>query len=142
MKLASTHGRLSLISDHEAFPRFVDLVLPLVGSADVVLQAAIDEVLTAAAATHYEAARAFAAQHARRCALPKPKPRPLPRPAPAAVVAPTPITPPPPPAPVAVAKAQVKVKKATPTRKLAAKPAAKKPAAKSKAKSKPKARAN
>ena len=134
--------RRPLVDDHEAFPRFVDLVLGLVGSPDVVLQAAIDEVLTAAAATHYEAVRAFVAQHARRCALPKPKPKPTPRPAP---IAATPV-----PAPALVvaqpvtAPAPTKPKRvAAPAKKAAAKPAAKKPAAKSRAKQKTaKARAN
>lgn len=131
--------RRPLVDDHEAFPRFVDLVLGLVGSPDVVLQAAIDEVLTAAAETHYEAVRAFVAQHARRCALPKPKPKPAPKPVPApapAVVA----------APAAAAPAAVlpvaepaasKAKKAkAPAKKAAAKPAVKKAAAKPKGKAK------
>ncbi len=136
--------RLPLVHDHEAFPRFVDLVLGLVGSPDVVLQAAIDEVLTAAAETHYEAVRAFVAQHARRCALPKPKPKAAPRPTPAPQhIAPAAL-PTPAPAPVAVlqaaaAPAPAKAKKqkvASPAKKAAAKPAAKKAATKTKSKPK------
>lgn len=71
----------ALADDAEAFPRFVDLVTPLLAVADAALQAAIDEVLVAAAERHHDAALAFAQQHARQVTLPKPAAPPAPLPA-------------------------------------------------------------
>lgn len=111
----------ALQEDAEAFPRFVDLVTPLLAVADAALQAAIDDLLGLAAELHREAATAFVQQHNRSVVLPKPRPKLVPAPAPAAA-APTP-------APVA-APAAVPVKTAKRAPKApAAKPATTKPPA-------------
>lgn len=70
-----------LADDAEGFPRFVELVTPLLAHADALLQAAIDATLGAAAVAHGDAVRAFAAQHGRTVVIPKPA---APPPAPAA----------------------------------------------------------
>jgi hypothetical protein len=113
-----------LAGDDEGFARFVELVTPLLAHADALLQAAIDATLGAAAATHGDAVRAFAAQHGRSVVIPKADPKPLP-PAPAA--APTP--PATKAAPVAKAPKQVvpAVKKPAVAKKPASKPKLAKP---------------
>jgi outer membrane biosynthesis protein TonB len=96
LRLAGVRGSaLALATDAEAFPRFAELAAPLVAVADDGLQAAIDEVLLAAAELHAAAAVAFAQQHQRRVAFPKPKPKaaplpPAPAPAPTVSVKPAP----------------------------------------------------
>ncbi len=120
---------LPLVDDAEAFPRFVELVTPLLASADALVQSSIDAVLVAAAVTHGDAVRAFVQQHARTVTIPKATPPPVPL----VVTKPAPT-----PAPVAaVAKA-----KAAPTAKAETKkvvpPPAKKPAVMKKPASKPK----
>jgi len=77
--------RLPLLADAESFPRFSELAEPMLPDADPVLQAAIDELLAAAAAVHADAVAAFAAQHGRKVVLPKAKKKKVP--APAAIVA-------------------------------------------------------
>jgi hypothetical protein len=66
-------SRLPLVDDSEAFPRFVELAEPLLAVPDDKLQQAIDELLTAAAATHGDAVKEFAARHGRSVKLPKKK---------------------------------------------------------------------
>lgn len=83
-RLAVVATERPLAADAEAFPRFAELVEPLVAQADAALLAAIDGALTAAAATHRDAVQAFAARHGRAIALPAPtvagaKPTPIPR---------------------------------------------------------------
>jgi hypothetical protein len=78
-------SRLPLVEDSEAFPRFAELAEPLLAVPDDKLQQAIDEVLSAAAATHADAVKEFAAQHARTVKLPKKKTsKPTAKPGPAA----------------------------------------------------------
>lgn len=128
---------LALADDSEAFPRFADLVAPLLAIADPALQAAIDEVLAASAALHYDAASAFAQQHARTVALSKPKPKPAPPPPPP----PAPPTPTVTMKPAPKPKAAAVAKKPAPAKKAAAKPAAKKPGAAAKTSKAAKSRA-
>jgi hypothetical protein len=119
LRLAGVHAAaLPLADDAEAWPRFTDLATPLLAIAEPPLQAAIDDVLVAAVATHGDAVRAFTAQHARSVTLPKPAPAPK-----APVAAPAPV------APAAETPAPIPAPK-----KKAAKPAAVKPAAKPPAK--------
>jgi hypothetical protein len=66
-------SRLPLVEDSEAFPRFTEFAEPLLAVPDDKLQQAIDEVLSAAAATHGDAVKEFAAQHSRTVKLPKKK---------------------------------------------------------------------
>lgn len=66
-------ARLPLAADAEAFPRFAELAAPLLAHPDPLVQRAIDDVLAAVAATHGDAARAFAAQHGRQVSWPKAK---------------------------------------------------------------------
>ena len=66
-------SRLPLVEDSEAFPRFVELAEPLLAVPDEKLQQAIDEVLSAAAATHGDAVKEFAARFGRTVKLPKKK---------------------------------------------------------------------
>lgn len=109
----------ALQEDAEAFPRFADLVTPLLAVADAALQVAIDELLVFAAELHREAAAAFVQQHNRGVVLPKPRPTLVPAPAAAA----------PTPAPVATpAAVPVKTAKRAP-KAPAAKPAPAKPPA-------------
>lgn len=94
LRLAAVRAAaLPLADDVEAFPRFVELVTPLLAVAEPTLQTAIDDVLVAAAARHYDAALEFARQHARSVTLVKPKPvAPTPPPAPTVAVKPKPKT--------------------------------------------------
>jgi len=61
----------ALASDGEAFPRYAELVEPLLAVADDSLQKAIDDVMAGAAELHRDAVVAFAARHGRSVALPK-----------------------------------------------------------------------
>jgi hypothetical protein len=67
-----------LAHDADAFPRFDELVQPLLASPDAAVQTAIDDVLVAAAELHGDAVRAFVQQHQRRVTVPKAKPSPPP----------------------------------------------------------------
>ena len=97
MRLAAVRAAaLPLADDPEAFPRFIELVTPLLAVAEPALQAAIDDVLAGSASMHYDSAVEFARQHARPVTLSKPKPVAPPPPiaaAPAVTVAPKPKTP-------------------------------------------------
>lgn len=66
-------SRLPLVDDGEAFPRFAELAEPLLAVPDQRLQQAIDELLTAVAATHGDAVKEFAARFGRAVKLPKKK---------------------------------------------------------------------
>jgi len=66
-------SRLPLADDSEAFPRFAELAEPLLAVPDETLQQAIDEVLSAAATTHGDAVKEFAARFGRVVKLPKKK---------------------------------------------------------------------
>lgn len=109
-------ARLPLTTDPEAFPRFAELATPLLAHPDALVQRAIDGVLAAAAATHGDAARAFAALHNRQVEWPKAK----------VVKAPKPAAP-------AAAAAGAPPKKTAGATKAAKKPAAKKRSAGSRA---------
>ena len=81
LRRAAVRGaQLPLAHDADAFPRFVELVQPLLGSSDPVLQTAIDDVLVAAAERHGDAVRAFVQAHQRRVTVPKARPAPPPAP--------------------------------------------------------------
>lgn len=123
-----------LAADVEAFPRFVELVEPLLAAADAELLAALDATLAHAAATHRDAVFAFASRHGRTVALPAPAPA-APTPAPAAVAAPTkkPVAAKPS-AAKAPGKPAVVVPPKAPAKKPASKPVAKKPVSKPAAK--------
>jgi hypothetical protein len=114
----------ALAADADAFPRFVDLVAPLLASTDAVLQGAIDDVLVAAAERHGDAVRAFVQQHQRKVSVPKAKPKPpppVPPPVPPNAVEPAPAKP--------LAKKPAAGKRATPVTAAAKPAAAKKPKA-------------
>ena len=104
--------RRPLLDDSEAFPRFLELSEPLFGVADVALQQAIDELLTAAAAVHNDAVRELAERHGRKIKLPKKK-------AAAATKGPIPAK-----APVPAAKTPMSAKAPMPVNKGAQKPPA------------------
>ena len=59
-------ARAPVTTDNSVFPRFEELVTPLLAEADEMLQMAIDEVLAAAVETHADAVQAFAKQHDRK----------------------------------------------------------------------------
>ncbi len=61
----------ALANDGEAFPRYAELVEPLLAVADDSLQKAIDDVMAGAAELHRDAVVAFAVRHGRSVALPK-----------------------------------------------------------------------
>jgi hypothetical protein len=72
LRRAAVRGAtLPLAHDADAFPRFAELVAPLLASPDQVLQNAIDDVLVAAAERHGDAVRAFVERHQRRVTVPK-----------------------------------------------------------------------
>lgn len=106
--------------DAEAFPRFLELVEPMLASAEPDLLAVLDQVLAEIAEGHRDAVEAFAAQHGRKVKLPRKAKKP-------AVT----LTPQAAPAKAAAAKKPT-VKKAeakpAPAKKAAKKPAAKNPA--------------
>lgn len=112
-RAAARAAELPLVADDDAFPRFADVAAALLADADAALQATLDSVLVAAAGTHGEAVRTFAAQHGRTLALPKAKPRPK-----ATAAAKVPAAP----------KPKAKPAAAKPRPAQAGKPAAKKPA--------------
>ena len=126
-RVAVRASRLPLLDDAEAFPRFAELAVPLLGLPDALLQQAIDELLAAVAPTHLDAVRAFAAQHQRTVALPKQKPAPKPA-APAVTAEPAKVVAP---KPAKAAPTKPAARKATASKpKAAAKPTAKKAPAK------------
>lgn len=116
-RAAARAAELPLVADDDAFPRFAEVAATLLAHADAELQATLDTVLVAAARTHGEAVRAFAAQHGRTLALPKAKPAQKPA-APEAAKA----------SPAQKPKAKAKPAAAKP-KSPQGKPAAKKPAA-------------
>ncbi len=62
-----------IAADATVFARFEKLVEPLLADADPLLQAAIDRVLEAAAASNAEAVRGFVERHGRKVRLPRQK---------------------------------------------------------------------
>jgi hypothetical protein len=75
LRLAAVHAAARpLASDDDAFQRWVELVEPLLGTADEPLLRAIDEALAGAVARHRDAVQAFAARHGRKVALPRKRP--------------------------------------------------------------------
>ncbi|MBX3461913.1 MAG: DNA alkylation repair protein [Planctomycetes bacterium] len=72
LRLAAVRAcRLPLLHDAAAFERFEELSTPLFAEADAALQAAIDELLAAAASVHGDAVQALAARHGRKLPAPR-----------------------------------------------------------------------
>lgn len=76
LRLAAVHAAArALATDDEAFPRWIELIEPLLTTADEPLLRAVDEALAGAAVRHRDAVQTFAARHGRKVALPRVRPR-------------------------------------------------------------------